>query len=367
MNRRGCGLPVRGALLGGLLLCAGCGVVFGEAGIFRNRSGDYLKATSVQPLELPPGLDGEAIEDIYYVPPIDANAQPAQQFEVSRPQPLVAGDFDDRIKIQSLGQEQWILVRLLPGQVWPHVRDFLIQRRVGVGGEDGAQGVILSPWISSSQSAFDEIYRFSLMQGVQRNTTEIRVRQAQRSAGVQTSSRAEQLARGGDWPPSSDDARRERLMLQQFASYLSGSADINAPVSLMAQGISTATRLYTVPGKAPLIRVNLEADRAWASLGLALDKAGFEVLKRNRVKSVYQVNPPVVEEEKKQNWFLALFKRSTYRKDKTEQEYRMLLEAAPEPDWMQIRVSPASTGDDAAPLPAEEQRELLMRVKAFLS
>jgi outer membrane protein assembly factor BamC len=358
------------ALLAVLASVTGCGVFFGDSGMFRNSRGDYLRASSMEPLVVPPGFDDETVEDIYYVPPLDANAPPAKALEVSRPQPLVAGDFDSMVTIQSLGQEQWVLVRLLPGQVWPRVRDFLIQRRVGVGTEIGDQGVIQSPWISNAQAAFDEIYRFQLSQGVQRNTTEVRVVQAQRVTGGVTTQRTEHLLRGQDWTPSSDDPRRARLISQQFANYLAGSADANAPVSLMAQGISTSRRLYTVQGEQPLLRVNLGSDRAWASLGMALDKGGFEVLQESRAKSTYSVVPPVLEGEgaKKQNRFLAIFKPSSYRKDKAGSEsYRIQLEAAPQSDWMQIRVLPDSAAQDATVVPAEKQQLLLMQVKAFLT
>lgn len=222
MSESGCSTLwlTRGLLLSvACLLCAGCGL-FGDSGRLRDHSDDFLYAASVDPLVLPPGFDDDRIEDIYYVPPAEAGVVPTEALEVARPQPLIAGDFENVVKIQSLGQEQWILVRLLPGQVWPRVRDFLIQRRVGVGQENGDQGVIQSPWITSRQAAFDEIYRFTLSQGVQRNTCEVRIVQAQSSAGASSGRRAQRLARGQDWSERSDDARRERLMAQQFASTL---------------------------------------------------------------------------------------------------------------------------------------------------
>ena len=352
------------------MLVTGCGL-FGEKGRLRDHSDDFLRAASVDPLVLPPGLDSERIEDIYYVPPLAGVSAQTEALEVSRPQPLIAGDFDNMVKMQSLGQEQWVLVRLLPGQVWPRVRDFLIQRRVGVGAEDGDQGVIQSPWISSRQAAFDEIYRFTLTQGVQRNTCEVRIVQAQRTADSAASRRSRELARGQNWPTRSDDVRRERLMVQQFANYLAGRVDINAPVSLMAQGISTANRLYMVPGEQPMIRVNLGPDRAWASLGLALDKAGFQLIDENRAASTYRVVPPAMEEssEKKGNRFLAAFKPSTYRRQEVEQEtYRFRLEGAPESNWMQIRLLPVSRGDNGSgAIPVETQQQLLMQVKAFMT
>ena len=364
---------MRGLLLPALpLLLVGCGWMFGDSGRLRDHSNDYLLASSLDPLQLPPGLSSEAIEDIYYVPQIEGAIGKSEPIEVTRPQPLIAGDFDDLVKIQSLGQEQWVLVRLRPGQVWPRVREFLIQRRVGVGREDGDQGVILSPWITHSQSAFAEIYQFSLRQCLQRTPSEVRVRPAQRAADQTADGHSARLARGQDWSDTSDDRRRERLMLQQFANFLAGRVDVNAPVSLMAQGVSTASRLYMVPGDQPLIRMNLESDRAWASLGLALDKAGFKVLRGNRAASIYQVTAPLIEDDegKKSNRFVALFKPSTYRKKDQEQAtYRLKLEEAPERGWTQrgVLTEPSPGKSDESAVPVEVQQQMLVRVKAFLT
>ena len=270
----------------------GCGL-FGEQGRFRDRKHDYRNATSIEPLEMPPGVQGEVIEDIYYVPPINAGTQASPSNAVPRPQPLLARDSEDLVKIQTLGQREWILVQLLPGQVWPRMKDFLLVRRMGVGNEVGALGIMDTPWLQEPQQAYREMYRFHLTQGVQRNTAEIHVGQVQRRGST---GRAPQPP--DPWPLVSDDLQRERLMLQRFARFLADTADANAAVSLMAQGINTSERLYMIPGANPSLRLNLSPDRAWASLGRALGKANFKVLGESKDTGIYDVSFKFLEGEK---------------------------------------------------------------------
>src|SRR6187431_2520955 len=73
---------------------SGCGIFFGDDGIFRNRGNDYLKADSLPPLVLPEGASKDAINELYPIPPISAADfgydATASDYEVPRPMPLSA-------------------------------------------------------------------------------------------------------------------------------------------------------------------------------------------------------------------------------------------------------------------------------------
>jgi outer membrane protein assembly factor BamC len=345
-----------------LVSLQGCGL-FGEDGYFRDREDDYLKAESLPPLALPPGLDEQAIEDIYVVPPIDKYAQRPEEFAVPRPQGLVAGEFDDMVKIQTLDQEQWILVRLLPGQVWPRLKDFLLTRGLGVASEDGARGFMQTQWSKDPQLAQQERYRFALEQGLQRNSSEIHLVQMQRSAGSAD-------AGSTQWPEQSDDAQKARLMLLQFANYLAETADVNASVSLVAQGISTSRRLYLVGGDSPVIRAQVEPDRGWASLENALEKAGFTINESDRETGAYMVSlDPNMQQVKKGMWsrFFGVFKPSSYAEVSMEEfQFRVTMSPSAEAGWQEIRiVNPqAEASGEAIP---EAQQQMLGLIKGYLT
>jgi outer membrane protein assembly factor BamC len=336
--------------------------LFGENGYFRDREDDYLKAESLPPLALPPSLDAEAIEDIYVVPPIDKYAQRPEEFAVPRPQGLVAGEFDDLVKIQTLGLEQWILVRLLPGQVWPRLKDFLLTSGRGVATEDGARGTMQTPWSKDPQLALQERYRFALQQGLQRNSSEIHLLQMQRSSGSAP-------ATSEPWPEQSDDQQKARLMLLQFANYLAETADVNASVSLVAQGIRTSRRLYLVGGDSPVIRAEVDADRGWASLAYALEKAGFTIDEDNREAGFYMASlDPNMQKEKKGMWarFFGVFKPSGDDRAMEDFRFRVTMSPAAETGWQEIRIVNPQAEANGTTNP-EAQQQMLGLIKGYLT
>lgn len=355
-------------LLSSLASLSACGL-FGENGYVRDREDDYLKAGILAPLKIPAEFDQDTIEDLYYVPPIDRYAQPPEDNETPRPQALVAGEFENMVKIQTLGQRQWILVQLLPGQVWPRLKDFLLAKGIGVEGEDGATGSMQTLWIQNPQTVVQEKYRFHLTQGVQRNTSEVHLLQMQRSSTQPTTQSVSTENSQRQWPPQSDDVQQARLMLQQFANYLAETADVNAAVSLVAQGISTSRRLYLVTGEDPAIRVKLDRERGWASLGYALDKSGFIVDSENSDTGVYMVKlNPDMQEQKKGMWkrFFNRFKPGAKEAEIEAARLRVTMKPADDPDWMEIRiVNPAA--EARGETITEAQQQVLILIKGYLT
>ena len=104
------------------LALGGCGWMFGDKGMFRDRGDDYRRATVEKPLEIPPGLNKSAIEDEAAIPPIAYSASLEGKFEVPRPEPLEGNPEAEMVKIQKLNNDNWILVEATPGEVWPRSR-----------------------------------------------------------------------------------------------------------------------------------------------------------------------------------------------------------------------------------------------------
>ncbi len=49
------------------LLISSCSYMYGDKGVIQNRSTDYLKARSIPPLQIPPGLSSSTIHETYPV------------------------------------------------------------------------------------------------------------------------------------------------------------------------------------------------------------------------------------------------------------------------------------------------------------
>ena len=63
-------------------ICTGCGFLFGDKGLFPDKSQDYKKAREVAAITVPEGEDSSSIGEIYPVPPITDTILLAGEFEV---------------------------------------------------------------------------------------------------------------------------------------------------------------------------------------------------------------------------------------------------------------------------------------------
>ena len=61
------------------LLIAGCSSIYGDRGIIQNRATDYLKADSIAPLRIPPGMSSSTIHEVY---PVSDRAYPNSKKEI---------------------------------------------------------------------------------------------------------------------------------------------------------------------------------------------------------------------------------------------------------------------------------------------
>ena len=274
-------------------LCSGCGYLFGDAGVFRDKSQDYKKAREVPPLEVPDGKDSTSLGEMYPIPPITDNMLLSGKFEVPRPSPLVAGVEDEQVKIQTLGEESWALINSAPGQVWPQIRAFLSVSQIPVARVDASAGIIDSAWVNLEGEPMASRFRFRIDQGVQRGTSELHVLQMSQAGDVD------------NWPGSSDKPAQENEMLRAVAQYIANSAD-STPVSMMAdQAISAVGKISIQegPDNDIYIRLSLPYDRAWASVGRAIEESNFEITDRDRSAGKYYVRFLGTQSKEEEGWF----------------------------------------------------------------
>lgn len=280
-----------------ILINPGCGYLFGDTGIFRDKSEDYKKSPEEPKLEVPQGKDSTALQDIYVVPPIQDNVILAGEFEVPRPTPLVAGASDEIVRIQKLGEERWALVSMAPGQLWPQVRGFLSAANVPVARVDARAGIMETGWVELEEQEMAARFQFRIEQGVQRGNSELHVLQMNQAGDINS------------WPERSDNLLLESEMLQGVSQFVANSTD-SAPVSMIAdQAISATGKISlqeTADGRT-FIRVGLPYPRAWASLARALEVSTFKITDRDRSKGEYYVTFLGAEAEEDGGWFDWLF------------------------------------------------------------
>lgn len=282
---------------------SGCGYFFGEQGMFRDRSNDYLEAREISPTAVPEGLDDQTLGNIMAIPAIDGGSLP-EEFEVPRPQPLVAEADVDGIRIEQVGDQRWILVDAAPSSVWSQVRSFLDLNEIEIAIEDPAKGVLETAWVETSRQTSKDVvrrlvgrlvgrdtskptfdrYKIDIESGVRRGSSEVHLTQISRSMDSEVP--AEVV-----WPESSENVSLEAGMLNEVLVYLARSLDQGSSVSLLAQGLGEERKVTLAKdgNGYPLLRVSLEFNRAWAAVGKALTGARIPVEDLDRSLGIYYV------------------------------------------------------------------------------
>lgn len=298
--------------------------MFGDEGYFRDRGSDYLKARTLPPMEVPPGGDERVLGELYVIPDVSAAAYDyPQDFEVPRPEALSSNVFSDNVKIQRLGQDRWIFVSASPSEVWPRVRNFLNTNRLQVERTNAPQGLIETAWLNFRDSADTrDKYLVRIEQGVQPESTEIHVTHLSipRDAALPTQV---------DWPERSTDAERESWMVDELASNLANEIG-SASASLLAQTIGGSDKVSIVSAdQEPVLRIELEMIRAWASLNHALRQEGLEIIDENSGAGIYYVqyrNP-----DEREGFFSGWFSRDAEAKHYTIDELLSFMSLADTP------------------------------------
>ena len=286
-------LFVRLPLLVSLTVMAGCGYLFGDDGMFRDKSQDYKQSPELNVIDIPPEKSTDALQDIYPIPDIQQSLVLAGEFEVPRPTPLVSGAADEVVRIQKLGDESWALVSMAPGQLWPQVRSFLSAAGIQVGRVDARAGIMESSWLSMEGAAMQSRFQFRIERGVQRGTSELHVLQMNQAGDIEI------------WPTTSDDLQQETEMLRGMAQYIANSAD-SAPVSMIADQAISATGRISLQESSQgdtYIELILPYDRAWASTAKGLEDSNFEITDRDRSAGEYYVRFVGIDKEEEDGWF----------------------------------------------------------------
>jgi len=350
------------------LLLNGCGFLFGDDGVFPDNSSDYLNAAEASALVLPEDMDADLPADQYVIPELEFSNVLPDKYEVPRVEPLDNIESKGSVVIQSFKGEQWVLIKRSPAQTWPLVLQFLQSNQIPLLYSSAEKGVIETGWLrdkyAGTQDKFnniqersgDERYQFVLKHGVQRLTTEIVVKQADR--------KTEKL-QGQLWKESSSQVRQEN-MVTLLAEHLAGSPDQSSH-SLLAQGIGSVSKVsleYHADGQ-PFIHLQLPFDRGWGSLKLALTKAGFVVDDLNREKGIYYTKFVPKAKKKKAGFIRRTFRFFAFWKSTKEETAFAQYQIRTVDKNSYLEISIARDGEPA--LQSNEQAFLLRKIVGKLS
>lgn len=279
------------------LLVSGCSWL----GAYDRRE-KYLEAESIERVEIPATLDKPEFRDLMSIPEVeDSRGISGRKLEVGLPEAL--GGFGvDQIVIKKLGDSRWVFLDAPPATVWPKVKRFWEVNNFLVETADPRRGILETRWLVSEQGSTDEIFedikdgrslaqepeirhkfRLRVEPGIRAGSSEIFIEHKQQLLGAPY--RSVEVK----WETGSDSPELEDKMLTSLAYYLGETINQRQSVSLLAGGIR-GTRTELVPDdRKPVLKYMLPFNRAWATVGAALEDARIDVEDLDRSAAIYYV------------------------------------------------------------------------------
>ncbi|TDJ16247.1 MAG: outer membrane protein assembly factor BamC [Gammaproteobacteria bacterium] len=309
-------------LAAGPLLAAGLAACSGTADdllnpILPEQDAAYKSSKTAPPLEVPPDLSSETLNDTMVVPSL-AQGTATYSAYANGTQMVSAGVNGvlprlDGVRVERAGSERWLIVDVPPGVVWPKVRNFWLSQGFLIQMEDPGIGIMETDWAEkktkfeagaisgffsklSSQlygSTTRDMYRTRLEHGTIPGTTEVYV--SHRGAEyVSTGKVSRSLDATGNeevyvWQPRPSDPELEAEMLNRLV--ITFGINKEAATSLVANAAERPPRAHIVrDGEgASVLDLQDNFSRAWRRTGLALDRVGFTVQDRDRSRGLYYV------------------------------------------------------------------------------
>lgn len=328
-----------------LLLPVLAGLLPPGCSLLPDREPPHLRAETLDHTLVPENLDQPGFVEHMTVPEVtDIRGLAGQRVRVFPPDPISTGAEVDQIVIRRLGEDNWVFVDLPPAMVWPKVLAFWSTRDLGVLSADAGLGLLdtipatgrganaEALWESLALTGQGPGYQFRVRiePGVRSGSSEIRLLERRTSNPV------------ASWSATSEDIELEYLVLSRLAYYLGEVVNQHPEVSAGALQLAGADRAVLVPDREqPVLRYKLDFDRAWATVGNALEAADIQVFDLDRSRAVYYVS---LDEGTGRG---GLFGRKRKRKERDEAAARLQVRLQAKGGEVHVTVSQETPGPEA--------------------
>lgn len=308
-------IKLRLLTLSSCLLLLACGQLNLETLVPDNRP-DYKQSRTVNPLELPPDLTSSSVDDTLIVPELSgvdkaqlSGYQAAGDPNQSRQTDHLASTLKN---IQRAGNTSWISIADSPTQVFNHIRSFWHANGLPLARTDANIGIIETAWLEK-RSTLPKGGLMGLFAGVLGGLHDSGVRDKFRSRvdfdGKNTlvymthyGATEEQVDEAGKvikhektnaddaqfaFVASSRNPELEVEMLRRLNLYLikNHKQSAQSPTALPERK-STVT-LSRLSDDTPALIFDSDFEQAWIMLGIAIDRAGYELSEQDRRNGFY--------------------------------------------------------------------------------
>ncbi len=330
-----------------LLLCLLAAVSVGACqSIAEKRKIDYKSTRTLPPLDIPPDLVApEGGKGPEQGTPGAATYSGFVSGEAQKKTPVegVLPGYEG-IRIERAGQIRWLVVKLPAEQLWPRIREFILDHGLIIDKENPQTGVLETDWAENRanvgtgvqkmlakslgtlySTGLRDKYRIRLERGKEAGTTEIYLSHRGMEETIVGSSPDGIGETRWQSRPSDPDLEAEMLRLLM--------ASLGVKEEKAKSMIASATEAAPAPERAKLNRqengvyLSLQEDfeRAWRRVGLVLDRTSFTVEDRDRSKGIYYVryiDPDAAQ--KKKGWLRRVFSK---KEPEPTNEYQIALKA----------------------------------------
>jgi outer membrane protein assembly factor BamC len=205
---------------------------------------------------------------------------------IPRPRPIETR-FQEGVRVQSFGDESWIVIDATPSQVWPLIRDYWTELEVLLDYENAIDGVMETAWVEiENDISTRNKYKLTIEPGLHPGYSEIYVLHLS-------------VPRDGaapatfEWPETSHSEERESRVKASISQYLADRNDVYqaSSSSLLAGSIAAVSKANLIEGDegVRVLELRVGYDRAWAMVRTALEAAEINILDSDRVESVFNV------------------------------------------------------------------------------
>ena len=299
-----------------LVIFAGCSL-FGEKKV-SDRT--VISRSSNEALETPPDLIRPAVNDKYSLPAsgearlsdfndIDSRKLPSENSSLL--------PIETEAYFINYGGFKVLLIERSPEEIWGLLKSFWIQNGFQIEKEIPEVGFIETAWLESREKISDGLIRNTLgkiFDGLydtgERNKFRMRIERTK--AGFSEISVVHkgliQVASDNRfdstivWANRNSDQQLEELYLRRIINFLSGKEDKNSK-SIDVVKKSTPTLKGDDDN---FVELALNFNEAWKSIGLILDRLGFEVEERLREQGTYLIRYKKLDQEEK-GFFAKIF------------------------------------------------------------
>lgn len=331
-------------LVPAILTLSGCSAL--GVDVLNQESVQYESSSTRANLEVPPDMTPIGNDGRFEVPSrptvVTASAEAARRAQEATDNgatpaaDIVAPTVVARVMRD--GQQRWLRVNAPAEDLWAVVQDFWASVGLTVREQNARTGFMETSWAENKARLPQDFIRgtigkvldfvYSTSERDQYRARLERTEDGQTDIFITHRSMVEVVkGKEGDttiWQPGPTDPTLEAEMMQRLAVYIDAQFNPDAaPIDkeqIAKELQEIPTRALSEIEKAPdgtvsAVVINEAFDRAWRSVGLVIDRMGFELTDRDRAAGYYVVRylDPKYEEQKKseRGWFTNVFSSDT--------------------------------------------------------